>query len=166
MIPTFFTPEMFFPLQSSINAYAFSLRTRSLNAVLGSFIQIPTSFAMGYILDNEKFGRRKIRAFLGIGIDAIWITGAYIAQTAWLSSWKFDRSIPGPSIDVSDESYPGAVVIYLFYAAQYGIFQNVVIWLFGTLTNDPRRQAAIGGLFVGRMITTTNLQTLRSADPI
>ena len=149
MLPTFFAPEVFFPFQSSMNAYAFNLRTRSLNSMLGSAIQVPTSFAMGWILDNEKFGRRKTRAFIGITIDAVWITSTYIAQTIWLHSWKFDRSIPGPSIDVHDDAYPGAIFIYLFYATQYGIFQNLVIWMFGTLTNDPRRQAAIGGLFVG-----------------
>ncbi|RFU31056.1 hypothetical protein B7463_g5272, partial [Scytalidium lignicola] len=167
MLPTFFAPEMFFPLQSSINAYAFSLRTRSLNAVLGSFIQIPTSVAMGYILDNEKFGRRKTRAFIGIAIDAIWITGAYIAQTVWLASWKFDRSVEGPSIDVSDAAYPGAIIIYLFYATQYGIFQNLVIWLFGTLTNDPPRQSAMGGLFVGLLSagTAVSFGTDATAQP-
>ena len=47
LLPTFFTPELFFPLQASMNAYAFSLRTRPLNSVLTSFIQIPTTFAMG-----------------------------------------------------------------------------------------------------------------------
>lgn len=104
---------------------------------------------MGYILDNEKFGKRKTRACITIAIDAVWITGAYTAQTAWLASWKFDRSIPGPSIDVSDAAYPGAIIIYLLYNAQYGVFQNVVIWIFGSLTNEPRNQAAIGGLFVG-----------------
>jgi len=87
MIPTFFTPGLFFPLQASMNAYACNLRTRSLNSVLTSAIQVPTTFAMGYILDNEKLGRRRTRAFIGIGIDAVWITGAYIAQTIWLSSW-------------------------------------------------------------------------------
>jgi len=35
------------------------------------------------------------------------------------------------------------------YAAQYGIFQNVVLYVLGTLTNEPRKTAAIGGLFVG-----------------
>lgn len=37
----------------------------------------------------------------------------------------------------------------MFYAAQYGIFQNMVIYVLGTLTNEPRKTAAIGGLFVG-----------------
>ncbi|KAI1622024.1 hypothetical protein EDD37DRAFT_687827 [Exophiala viscosa] len=149
LIPTLFAPEVFFPMQASINAYAFNLRTRTLNTLLNNLIQIPVTIGMGYILDCEKLGTRRKRAFIGITIDAVWITGAYIAQTAWLSSWKFDRSVAGPSIDVHDKAYAGAVVIYMFYAAQYGIFQNLVIYVLGGLTNEPRRSAANSGIFVG-----------------
>lgn len=52
-------------------------------------------------------------------------------------------------IDCTDDAYAGAVVIYMMYAAQYGIFQNMVIYVLGTLTNEPRKTAAMGGLFVG-----------------
>ena len=118
MIPCFFTPEVFFPFQASMNAYVFNLRTRTLNSLLNNLIQIPTCFAMGYILDNQKIGSRRKRLLIAIAADAVWITGAYIAQTAWLASWKFDRSIPGPMIDCTDPAYAGAVVIYMLYAAR------------------------------------------------
>lgn len=117
--------------------------------MLNNLIQIPTCILLGWILDNEKLGTRRKRAFIGITFDAVWITGTYCAQTAWLASWQFDRSIPGPDIDCTDRAYAGAIVIYMMYAAQYGIFQNMVIYILGTLTNDPRKTAAIGGLFVG-----------------
>jgi hypothetical protein len=52
-------------------------------------------------------------------------------------------------IDCTDKAYAGAVVIYMMYASQYGIFQNMVIYVLGTLTNEPRKTAAMGGLFVG-----------------
>ena len=118
MIPCFFTPEVFFPFQASMNAYVFNLRTRTLNSLLNNLIQIPTCFAMGYILDNEKIGSRRKRLLIAIATDAVWITGAYIAQTAWLASWKFDRSVPGPAIDCTDPAYAGAIVIYMMYAAR------------------------------------------------
>ncbi|KAJ6445379.1 Glycerol 2-dehydrogenase (NADP(+)) [Purpureocillium lavendulum] len=148
MMPAFFVPEMFFPFQSSMNAYAFNLRTRTLNSLLNNLIQIPTTMFMGLLLDTPKIKSRKKRAMLGIGFDAVWISAAYIAQTVWLSSWKFDRSVPGPSIDCTDPAYPGAIVIYMIYAAQYGMFQNVVVYVMGTLTNDPYKSASIAGLFV------------------
>jgi hypothetical protein len=140
---------MFFPFQASMNAYAFNLRTRVLNSLLNNLIQIPTCLFLGFLLDNERLGSRKRRAIMGITFDVIWITGTYVAQTAWLAAWKFDRSVPGPMIDCTDRAYAGAIVIYMLYAAQYGIFQNMVIYILGTLTNEPRKTAAIGGLFVG-----------------
>ncbi|GAB7355475.1 hypothetical protein MBLNU459_g5972t1 [Dothideomycetes sp. NU459] len=149
MLPCLFAPEIFFPFQASMNAYAFNLRTRTLNSLLNNLIQIPLTIGLGYILDHEKFGSRKRRALIGITFDAVWITSTYIAQTIWLASWKFDRSIPGPAIDCTDPAYAGAVVIYMCYAAQYGIFQNMVLYVLGSLTNQPRKSGYMGGLFVG-----------------
>lgn len=148
MIPTFFAPEMFFPFQASMNAYVFNLRTRTLNSLLNNLIQIPVTIFIGFLLDSGKLGSRRKRALVGITFVAVWLTATYIAQTAWLASWKFDRSVAGPSIDCTDAAYAGAVVIYMLYAAQYGMFQNVVLYVLGTLTNDPRKSAAMGGFFV------------------
>ncbi len=148
--------EMFFPFQASMNAYAFNLRTRVLNSMLNNLIQIPAALFLGWILDNERLGSRKRRAFIGITFDACWIISTYIAQTAWLASWRFDRSVPGPMIDCTDPAYAGAIVIYMLYAAQYGIFQNMVIYVLGTLTNEPRKTAAIGGLFVGGTLSSVS----------
>lgn len=162
MIPCFIAPEMFFPLSSSINAYTYNLRTRTLNSMLGNAIQIPATFAMGWILDNKRLGSRKRRGLIAIAVDAVIITGTYIAQTIWLHSWKFNRSIAGPSIDCTDAAYPGAVVIYLLYVMQYGIFQNVVIWTFGTLSNDPKILAQLAGIYVGSESSLPSPQFLRS----
>ena len=148
MIPTFFTPEIFFPFQSSMNAYAYTLRARTLNGLLNNAIQLPITIFVGMLLDYKRLGGRRKRMFLGITFVMVWVTGAYIAQTIWLHSWKFNRSIPGPNINYNQPSYGGAVVIYMIYAGQYGIYQNLVLYLLGTLTNDPRKSAAIGGFFV------------------
>ena len=148
MILPCFTAEMFFPFQASMNAYAFNLRTRTLNSLLNNLIQIPVTMLMGLLLDSERLGSRKKRALLGVAIDAVWITGSYIAQTAWLSSWNFNRAVPGPMIDCTDSAYAGAVVIYMMYASQYGIFQNVILYILTSLTNEPRKTSALAGFFV------------------
>ncbi|CAH0023108.1 unnamed protein product [Clonostachys rhizophaga] len=149
MLPAFFTPEAFIVLQSSLNAYAFNLRTRSLNNVLSYACQIPVALFVGYVLlDNKRLGSRRRRGLLTIGFDAIWITGTYIALTLWLHSWGFDRSIPGPNIDITDAAWPGAVAIYVLYGSQYGIFQNTVLWVLGSMSNEPKLMAHLGGVMV------------------
>jgi hypothetical protein len=146
MLPACFAAEIFVVLQSSINAYAFNIRTRSLNTVLGNFIQITFAIGVGYVLDSDKLGARRRRGLWAIIFGAIWVTGAYTAQTTWLSSWKFDRKISGPLIDWTDSSYPAAVIIYLAYGAQNGFFQGTILWLFGAMTNQPERLVHMGGL--------------------
>ncbi|EXJ73194.1 uncharacterized protein A1O5_02954 [Cladophialophora psammophila CBS 110553] len=148
LIPTFFAPEIFFPFMASVNAYAFNLRTRTLNAMLGNAIQIPWTLGYGWLLDNPKLGSRRKRAIIGIGILATYITGTYIALTIWLHSWSFDRSLAGPEIDIEDDAYPGAVVLYFLMVIQYGVFQNTVIYVFGCLTNRLEKTARISGLFI------------------
>ncbi|RSL49569.1 hypothetical protein CEP51_015471 [Fusarium floridanum] len=149
MLSAFFTPEAFIVLQSSLNAYAFNLRTRSLNNVLPYACQIPVALFVGYaLLDNERLGSRRRRGLLAISFDAILITGTYIALTIWLDSWGFERSQPGPNIDINDAAWPGAVVIYVLYGAQYGIFQDTVLWVLGSMSNQPKLMAHMGGVMV------------------
>jgi hypothetical protein len=149
MLPAFFSVEAFVVLQSSLNAYAYNLRTRSLNNVLINLIQFPFSLGLAYlVLDNERLGSRKRRGLIAVSFDAVWITGTYIAQTIWLSSWKFDKTVAGPNIDWKDDAYPGALIIYLCYGAQYGIFQITVLWILGALSNDPLILGNCSGLFV------------------
>lgn len=71
-------------------------------------------------------------------------------QTVWLHTWKFDRKVAGPSIDLHDAAYPGAIIIYLLYGGQWGMFQNTIIYLVGAMANDPYWLANVSGLFVGR----------------
>lgn len=61
----------------------------------------------------------------------------------------FDLTVPGPDIYIHDSAYAGAITIYLLYAALYGGFQGVVLYTLSTFTNDPRKTAALGGLYVG-----------------
>ncbi|KIW63312.1 hypothetical protein, variant [Phialophora macrospora] len=163
MIPAFFTAEMFFPLMATVNAFAFNLRTRTLNSMLGNAIQIPLTLGMGWLLDNEKFGSRKRRGFIAITFNAVYITGAYIALIVWLKSWNFQWTVPGPSIDCTDDAYPGAVVVYLLMVSQYGIFQNVMIWVFGSFTNDPENSAHISGLFIACISAGTSISFATSS---
>jgi hypothetical protein len=162
MLPTFLSVEAFVVLQSSMNAYAYNLRTRSLNNILTNIIQFPFSLALAYfVLDNERLGTRKRRGLIAVSLDAVWTTGSYITQTVWLSSWKFNRKVPGPSIDWTDNAYPGAIIIYLCYGAQSGNFQNTVLWILGSLSNDPVIIGNYSGLYVAGKQTSPMCPLIR-----
>lgn len=150
LLPCMLVPEMFFPLQATINAYAFNLRTRTLNSLLNNLIQLPASAFLAYLLDNERFGPRRRRMVYGLAFVSIWITGAYIAQTIWLASWNFSYDVAGPDMDFTDPAYAGAVTVYLFYAAQYGIFTSIFLYTLAAFTNDPRKSAGLAGMYIGR----------------
>jgi hypothetical protein len=163
LMPLMFLPEVSLVISGSLNAYAFNLRTRSLNSVLITSCQIPLVVGMGWLLDSESLGRRQTRALIAVALITVWITGVEMAQTIWLNSWKFDRSITGPEIDLYDSAYPGVVIIYLIYGGQYSIFQNVVLWILGSLSNNPHRSALYRGIFVGDMYIKVNRHYLRSS---
>lgn len=146
MLPAMFAAEIFVCLQSSLNAYAYNLRTRNLNNVLTNVVQIIFNLFVSWIMGLEKLGTRKRRAIVIVVFDAVWVTGTYVAQTIWLASWQLDRNVPGPAIDWKDPAYPGAVVIYLAYGAQNGFFQNTIYWLLSAMTNQPERLVHMAGL--------------------
>ncbi|OAL35292.1 hypothetical protein AYO20_05343 [Fonsecaea nubica] len=148
LLPVMFSPEFFFPFQANINAYAFNLRTRNLNTLLNTLFQFPVTAIHTWIIDRCAKSRRR-RLFVGVTVNCVWVTGAYIAQSIWLNSWDFNWKIPGPEIDCTDKAYRGAVVVYLFYAAQYGMFQSLVLYVLGSFTNDPVKTAAYGGMYTG-----------------
>jgi len=141
---------------------------RTLNSLLNSLIQFPTTALLAWLLDNQRFGSRKKRLMIGTTFTAIWVSRAYIAQTAWLAAWNFDLSVAGPEIDCANPAYAGAVVIYLFYAGQYGIFGSVILYTLATFTNDPRKNAGMGGLYVGSeyfiVVSEINRLTVNSLE--
>lgn len=116
LLPPIFAAEMALALQSSLNGWYFNLRTRSLNNFAFNFIQLPASYGMAFILDNEKvFGNRKRRALIGITIMSAITLGICGAEAAWLVRNNIDRTQSGPSVDWTDPQFPAAFVIYVIY---------------------------------------------------
>lgn len=158
LIPACFCGELLLSLQSSINGYAFNLRTRTLNSLLTNLLPIPFIYLFGKgILDNERLGSRKRRGLIAIALAAVWCTGSYIALIVWLHSWDFNRAIKGPDIDWTDAAYPGAVVVYLCYGIQYGFLPNLVLWVLGSLSNQPDKLSQYAAYFIAWLSVGTTI---------
>ena len=74
--------EKYFPIQASLSAYAFEIRTKVLKNLFNSLVEIPVSLALSRLLDNERLGLHERTAMSLIACIAIWITGIYIACIA------------------------------------------------------------------------------------
>ncbi|KXT01574.1 hypothetical protein AC578_6353 [Pseudocercospora eumusae] len=149
LLPPIFAAEMALALQSSLNGYYFNLRTRSLNNLMFNFIQLPASFGMTYILDNERFGRRRVRCLIGITLMSAITLSICAAEAAWLVKNDIDRSKPGPSVDWTDSRFGSPFAIYTIYGSVYSIYQIAVQYVICTLTNEPERLSRMAGVFRG-----------------
>lgn len=76
--------------------------------------------------------------------------GTWIALLAFLASNDFDRAGPVIGIDWTDgRRFAGPFVLYMFLGASYPMFQNFLIWVYSTFSNEPRTLGRYSGYFKG-----------------
>ncbi|KAK6455782.1 major facilitator superfamily domain-containing protein [Scheffersomyces xylosifermentans] len=157
MFPMFFASNWFYTYQfNDFNAGRFNIRTRSLNSILYWFAQMWGALIFGNILDLKYF-KRSTRARIGWGI--VFIAGMAI----WGGGLKFqltfereDVSSSDPNvpprltpIDFKDSNYIGPMFLYMFYGMFDAIFQNLILWTLGALSNNPKKVALYAGFYKG-----------------
>lgn len=148
LLPAFFVTELGLPLESSINANYFNLRTRSLCNVMFWAIQIPATIALYPMLDNTHL-RRRTRGLIGVTYTCIIVLVAYILNISFAATHVLDRSIPGPSLDWTDSGFGWVFTGYLFFGMIYTAWPIVCVWIIGSVCNDAGRLARYAGLFKG-----------------
>lgn len=150
LVPGIFVAEMILALMSSVNAYYFNLRTRSLNNVLFQFIMIPCPLALAYIMDSDRIKSRRMRGMIGTAIMGTITLATCGGLAAWFKKNNIDRNNgDSPSVDWSDKEFGPGLVLYLLSGIIYATYQICVQWTLGALTNDPVRCARYAGLFKG-----------------
>ncbi|KAF4430717.1 putative membrane protein [Colletotrichum fructicola] len=113
-------------------------------------IQVVGSAAIAWTCDGNIFGRRRRRAFISAAFVAVIMGGTWIALLAFLASNDFDRAGPVIGIDWTDgRRFAGPFVLYMFLGASYPIFQNFLIWVYSTFSNEPRTLGRYSGYFKG-----------------
>lgn len=104
---------------------------------------------MTYILDNTRFGKRKVRSLIGITVMSAVTLGVCAAEAGWLVQNDINRDIPGPQIDWTTPGYAAPFAIYIIYGSVYSIYQIATQYVICSLTNDPERLARYAGVFRG-----------------
>ena len=150
LIPAIFVAEMCLALMSSINAYYFNLRTRSLNNVMFEFIMIPCPLALAWIMDTKHIKSRRSRGLVGVGIMGTITLAASAGLTAWIKKNNVNRQTTAPpGVDWTDPSFGPGFVLYLLFGIVYATYQICVQWVLASLTNDPSLCARYAGFFKG-----------------
>ncbi|KAF4818311.1 putative membrane protein [Colletotrichum siamense] len=142
--------EMYLSLSGSFNSFYFNSRTRSLANFCYWTIQVVGSAAIAWTCDGNIFGCRRRRAFISTAFVAVIMGGTWIALLAFLASNDFDRAGPVIGIDWTDgRRFAGPFALYMFLGASYPIFQNFLIWVYSTFSNEPRTLGRYSGYFKG-----------------
>ncbi|KAJ9145453.1 Membrane transporter protein [Pleurostoma richardsiae] len=149
LIPAMFVGEMNLAVTSSINAFYFNLRTRSLNNLLFQVIMIPAPICLAMIMDNPRIASRRTKGLIGTAVVGV-IT---MATTAGLLGWVIHNNVNGdndpPAVDWTDSAFAAGFILYLLNGIIYACFQIAVQWTMASLTNDPALCARYAGAFKG-----------------
>ena len=138
--------EMSQSLIPTLSAYAFNLRTRSLNSVIYWLVQIPSTFLYGAILDNTRF-RRRTRGLMGLSIGLVIVMANWGLVLGLQLKYNLKRDMPSPQWDWTDPVYGKFVVMILLAGISLAIDQMAVMWILGAFSNEPRLLARYGGFF-------------------
>ncbi|KAF4961810.1 hypothetical protein FSARC_10068 [Fusarium sarcochroum] len=149
LLPAMFVGEMCLALVSSINAYYFNIRTRSLNNLLFQAIMIPAPILLAYIMDNRHIKSRRSRGLMGFSVVSLITMGATSGLLAWVMQNHVVKSAESPAVDWTDSAFAPGIILYLLFGVIFACFQISVQWTLSSLTNDPSLCARYAGAFKG-----------------
>lgn len=146
LVPGFFASNFFYSYQFGMNAFYFSLRTRSLNSLIYWLTQVLGTFFLSLILDSSKFDRRK-RGIIGTTIVSIFVMTTWAGGAAFQKG--FTRQSTPPNVDWTDSNFGGPFVLYFMYGMSDAMYQSLCYWIMGALTNENYLLARYAGLYKG-----------------
>lgn len=147
IFPMFFTSNWFYTYQfNDFNAARFNIRTRSLNSLLYWLSQMIGAFFFGLILDWTRF-KRTTRAKIGWGIVfvltmVIWGGGLHFQQ-----QYTRESALEMSLIDFKEGRYIGPMFLFFFYGVYDAIFQTLIYYLLGCMSNNPKKNSIYGAIY-------------------
>ncbi|TKA24753.1 hypothetical protein B0A50_05741 [Salinomyces thailandicus] len=147
MVPAFLPAECFLVYSGSVNSYHNDLRARSLLAFMAVVLQIPCGLGLQLILDHKVWGRRK-RGLVGLTVVAFPLVAAWIWEIIRVKG--YDRhNLPSNPTDWSDPEFGWVFVLFMLTWVSCSLWQYVITYFIGALTNSPVKLAHYAGVFRG-----------------
>jgi hypothetical protein len=172
LFPMFFSSNIFYTYQNNgLNGTHFNIRTRALNNLLYWLAQILGAVVIGYCLDYSKI-RRTIRAKISLGIllvvtMVVWGGGyAWQAKQVSRAVASTDEYKENELIDWEDTGsrFLGPMFLYFFYGLFDAVWQTMIYWYMGAISNSGRKAANLAGFYKVRATMTSPLKRYAKAD--
>ncbi|GAB7363435.1 hypothetical protein MBLNU230_g3710t1 [Neophaeotheca triangularis] len=151
LFPMFFASNYFYTYQfNDVNLAQFNTRTRALNNVIYWLAQMIGATIFGYLLDAGQV-RRSIRARIA------WVALFVLSFAIWGGGYAFQRGYTREEVaqegyekmDWSSSGFIGPHFLYLFYGFFDAVWQTMVYWFMGAMTNNSRKLANFAGFYKG-----------------
>ncbi|KAF9886549.1 hypothetical protein FE257_011321 [Aspergillus nanangensis] len=147
MVPAFLPAECFLVYGGSVNAYHNNLRTRCLLSFVAVLIQVPCGVLLQSVLDNKNWKRRS-RAFVGLGMVGIPLIAAWVWEIIRVR--KYDRhNPPMQGLDWAEPEFWPILALFVLNWVTGSLWQYIVLYFLGALTNSPKISANYAGVFRG-----------------
>ncbi|KAM5460956.1 hypothetical protein MferCBS49748_007571 [Microsporum ferrugineum] len=166
LFPAILGCEMSLALVSSINAFYFNLRTRSLNNLAFHSIQMFMPWIIVFVLDSRRIKSRKTRGFIGVAFIGAISLGASAGLYAWLDINNVGSLKKPLAKDWTDPEFGGMFTLFLLFGAIYAAYQMTIEWVVSALTNDPSKLAQFGGIFKGTLSLGICLSFVMAAENV
>ncbi|RDW89162.1 hypothetical protein BP6252_01194 [Coleophoma cylindrospora] len=144
MIPAFLPAETYLVYLGSANAFHNNLRTRCLLSFMSVVLQIPFSIILQKLLDHDQWAR-KTRAKLGLAFVAVPLLAAWIWEM--VRTRNYDRRNPPTPMDWTDDGFAAIFVLFMLNWISSTLWQYIIMYFLGTLTNDPIKGSHYAGGF-------------------
>ncbi|EXJ80501.1 hypothetical protein A1O1_08646 [Capronia coronata CBS 617.96] len=149
LFPGCFAAEAFLVYVGSMNAFSNNLRTRSLLSFIAVVLQIPFGFLITWILDNKRMNRRT-RTLVGLTFVAVPLYAAWIWQIVRVRNWnRNDPPTYDKLVDWSDSDFVSAFFLFMLTWVASNLWQYIMMYFLGAITNDPVRLAHYAGIYRG-----------------
>ncbi|KAI0785941.1 MFS general substrate transporter [Abortiporus biennis] len=148
LFPMFFASNWFYTWQfNDYNSALFNIRARSLNNLVYWIAQIVGSLSIALLLDFQRLTAR-LRAYFAwsillmmVFIVNIW---AYFYQRDYTRASVAAITV---KIDIRDREYIGRLWLYIFCGLLDAMWQTLVYWLIGAMSNNPATLAHYAGIY-------------------
>ncbi|KAK0520186.1 hypothetical protein OC835_007291 [Tilletia horrida] len=151
LFPMLWASNFFYTWQfNAFNGVLFTLRTRALNSMLYWLAQMFGAFGLGLILDSKRFTRRT-RAWMGwalcfVLVWAVW-AGSYVKQRAYTRESVAEGGAYVRVDYTQSSAYAPLCILYIFSGVVDAVWQCLVYYLLGAVSNDLGKLAALAGFY-------------------